>query len=47
MRSEYDRLGQRMWADMINVGFDAMEEDASEFNVRTTLLFTDFKIIKI
>ena len=47
MRSKYDRLGQRMWADMINVGFDAMVEDASEFNVRTALLFTDFKVIKI
>ena len=47
MRSKYDRLGQRMWADMINVGFDAMVEDASEFNVRTALLFTEFKATKI
>ena len=47
MRSKYDRLGQRMWADMINVGFDAMVEDASEFNVRIALLFTEFKATKI
>ena len=47
MRSKYDRLGQRMWADMINVGFDAMVEDASEFNVRTILIFTELEVITI
>ena len=40
LRSEYDRLGNRMWSDMINSGWNAMVEDASEFNVSfTTFIF--------
>ena len=40
LRSEYDRLGNRMWSDMINSGWNAMVEDASEFNVSlSTFIF--------